>query len=718
MPLPETGERGAVLDATALLPAREELCGWGGGPKVASTLVAPDGVETLRTALARRQTPAIARGLGRAYGDAAQLAGGLVFDMTHFKGFTLQGDGVVSANAGVSIAELLQTLVPQGWMVPVVPGTQHVTVAGAVASDIHGKNHGVDGSFGAHVRGLSLLLGSGEEVELEPGDELFDATVGGMGLTGVITRVSIAMRPVSSAQLAVDTDRVAGLDDALALLSGPGGPYRVAWLDLLGPRPGRGVVTRAQFQDAAGDLKGATVAARAAVPERWPTGLLRPGTLRAFNELRFRSSPRSERGKPQPLGAHMFPLDALEQWPRLYGRRGFVQYQLVVPFGAERVLEQVIEGLKRSRVPCYLAVLKDFGPAGGPPLSFPIAGWTLALDLPRGASGLWPLLDQLDELVAQAGGRVYLSKDARLRPETVAAMYPRLQEWREIRDRADPDGVWASDLALRTGLVGTESPSQPVPPRAPRRAALNVLVVGGSSEIGVGIVRRLAADGPVRPYLLGRDRGRLEQAASELARAGTEPAQVATVDADDLATHGQAVAEAFESLRRVDVVVLAVGVLGAQQGLDADPEEALEIMRVNFVGAGSLMLESLRRLRSQATGTLVVLSSVAAERARASNAIYGAAKAGFDALAQGLADRCAVAGDGVRIVVVRPGFVHTRMTEGLEPVPFATTIEAVAEATVVALTGSAHTVWVPSTLRYVFAVLRHLPRWLYRRLPL
>jgi decaprenylphospho-beta-D-erythro-pentofuranosid-2-ulose 2-reductase len=162
--------------------------------------------------------------------------------------------------------------------------------------------------------------------------------------------------------------------------------------------------------------------------------------------------------------------------------------------------------------------------------------------------------------------------------------------------------------------------------------------------------------------------------------------------------------------------VLAVGVLGAQQGLDADPAEAAEVMRVNFLGSGSLLLHCLRRLRDQRTGTAVVLSSVAAERPRAANAIYGAAKAGLDALAQGLAD--ATAGSGVRVLVVRPGFVRTRMTAGLPPAPFATDPEAVADATVRALGGRAHTIWVPSRLRWIFAVLRHLPRPLYRRLPL
>jgi decaprenylphospho-beta-D-erythro-pentofuranosid-2-ulose 2-reductase len=246
--------------------------------------------------------------------------------------------------------------------------------------------------------------------------------------------------------------------------------------------------------------------------------------------------------------------------------------------------------------------------------------------------------------------------------------------------------------------------------------AKRVLLVGGSSDIAVAIGRRLAADGPVRPYLLGRATERLDQAAAELEQAGCLPASVDVVDAGDLSAHAAVIAKAFESSGGFDVVVIAVGILGGQEGLDADPEVAAEVMQVNFLGAGSLLMHCMRALRAQRTGTLVVLSSVAAERPRRSNAIYGAAKAGLDALAQGLAD--ASSDSGTRVLVVRPGFVTTKMTAGLPPAPMATTSEAVADATVLALDGKAHTIWVPGRLRYVFAVLRHLPRPLFRRLSL
>ena len=457
---------------------RATVSGWGGGHGAPVTVVYTRDAEDLAALVVQRpDLSAIARGLGRSYGDAAQLRGGAVLDTSALKGFALDARaGEVTAQAGVTLVELLRAVVPAGWMLPVVPGTQHVTVGGAIASDVHGKNHAMVGTFGAHVSALGLLTAAGEVLELSPGedDDLFQATVGGMGLTGVILWARVRLRAVAGAQLTVDTDRVDSLDGALAALRARGGPHRVAWLDLLGARQVRGVVTRArELPDADAETAGgvgtagsgtagaagrdardrATVRARLTVPARWPRGALSPPTMRAYNELRLRRAPRHGRDQPQDFGVHMFPLDALAQWPRLYGPGGLVQYQFAVPHGHEAALDAVIARLRGSAVPCYLAVLKDLGAANRAPLSFPIEGWTLALDLPGVAPGLEGLLDGFDELVADAGGRVYLTKDARLSPAALEAMYPGLGHWRAVRERADPERRWSSDLGRRTGLV-------------------------------------------------------------------------------------------------------------------------------------------------------------------------------------------------------------------------------------------------------------------------
>jgi decaprenylphospho-beta-D-ribofuranose 2-oxidase len=449
----------SALSTPAVTPVTEAvLTGWGGGPGVRAAVTRASTPEAARAAVIGGPGAGIARGMGRSYGDAAQLDGGWVLQTRGLDGFDLDAEaGVVRAGAGTTLGRLLGALQPAGWVLPVVPGTQHVSVGGAIACDIHGKNHGAAGTFGAHVTALGLLTADGEVRDLAPGSALFEATVGGMGLTGVILWAEIGLRRLPSPLLAVDTDRVADLDAALAALDVPGGPHRVAWLDLLGPGLLRGVVTRAESAPAEAALDhpaaATTVAGRVRLPPRWPGGLLRPEVIRAYNAYRFGRSPREARGELEPFGAHMFPLDALDAWPRLYGPAGFVQYQLVVPRGQETALEQVFVQLRRSAPPCYLAVLKDFGPANAFPLSFPLEGWTLAMDLPRAAPGLGALLDRFDEIVAEAGGRVYLAKDARLRPATLAAMYPRLEEWRAARDEADPEGRWRSDLAVRTGLV-------------------------------------------------------------------------------------------------------------------------------------------------------------------------------------------------------------------------------------------------------------------------
>jgi len=446
----------ALIHSHRIASTKSVIAGWGAGPRASVTSVRPDCLEELRASLQTADHgKALPRGMGRSYGDAAQISGGLVIETIGLKRIGLDAErGTVTAQAGATIGELLREVVPAGWIVPVVPGTQHVTVGGAIASDIHGKNHGTAGTFGTHVEAISLLRADGQLVELHPGksDGVFEATLGGMGLTGVVVDARIKLTPVGGAMLSVDSDRVRSLDEALAALTAAGGPHRVAWLDLLCPRAGRGVVTRAQHIDAPGEGT-AVVCSRASVPRGWPAGLLRTGTVRAFNAFKYASAPRAERGRPEHFGRHMFPLDALDAWPRLYGRRGFLQYQLVVPTASEWVLELVIERLRRGAVPCYLAVLKDFGPANDAPLSFPLEGWTLTLDLPGAAPGLEPLLQGFDEVVIGAGGRVYLSKDARLRPEAVRGMYPRLDEWRAARDRADPERMWGSDLARRTGLI-------------------------------------------------------------------------------------------------------------------------------------------------------------------------------------------------------------------------------------------------------------------------
>lgn len=441
--------------------ARERLSGWGRTAPGASDVVSPTTEAEVADALAHG--PLIARGLGRSYGDAAQLSGGTVLDNRGLDGVGAIGDdGVVDVGAGVSYDDLLAVAVPQGWFVPVTPGTRQVTFGGAVAADVHGKNHHVDGSLGAHVLSLRVVTPTGA-LTVSPSEDpdLFWATLGGMGLTGVVTRVTLRMIPIETDQVLVDTERFDDLDSVMAAMSDGDDRYRysVSWVDCMtrGAHLGRAILTRG-VHARADDVEDASLSAprqaRLAVPMDAPSGLLNSLTVRAFNELWFRSAPRREDAEPQGLSTFFHPLDGVRDWNRLYGRRGFVQYQFCVPDERADTVRQAIERLATSRVPSFLAVLKRFGAANPGPLSFPARGWTLALDLPVGPAALPAVLDDLDELVLNAGGRIYFAKDARLDPAKVAAMYPRLGEFQSVRDRVDPERRLNSDLARRLGLDG------------------------------------------------------------------------------------------------------------------------------------------------------------------------------------------------------------------------------------------------------------------------
>jgi decaprenylphospho-beta-D-ribofuranose 2-oxidase len=408
----------------------------------------------------------ISRGLGRSYGDAAQNAGGTVLDATGTAPVEqppVDADGVVTVRSGTSLDALMRAYVPRGFFLPVSPGTRFVTVGGAIAADVHGKNHHADGSFINHVRSMRIALPNGDVVDVGPSEELFWATAGGMGLTGVIVDATIVLRRIESSAVLVDTDRLPDLEATLVAMSegDAGYHYSAAWIDLMatGAHMGRSILYRGDFAplDALPRRRQANpllMRARVlATAPPVPASVLNRTSLRVFNEVYFRCSPRRRRGELQTITRFFHPLDIVAQWNRLYGPSGFIQWQPVVPFGAEATLQHIVEALSSSGTPSFLSVLKRFGPGNGAPLSFPMPGWTLSLDLPVAhGPALGQLLDDLDRRVADVGGRVYFAKDSRMRPELVPLMYPRLDEWRAVCAKADPDGVMQSDLGRRLQL--------------------------------------------------------------------------------------------------------------------------------------------------------------------------------------------------------------------------------------------------------------------------
>lgn len=444
------------------------LTGWGRTAATVATIGRPRSTQEVAKLLAEAPARgAIARGLGRAYGDAAQDAGGLVLDCTQLApSRTIDPEtGVVRASAGVSLDTLMRDLVPLGWFVPITPGTRYVTVGGAVAADIHGKNHHVDGSFGDFLLSFTLVTPGGEIRHVTPEDDpdLFWATVGGLGLTGVLTEATFRCIPVETSRMRVDTERARNLDHAMELMAGADDRYRytVAWIDLLarGQAMGRSVLTRgdhASLDELPSRHRGRPLSYGPRTPPSappWaPNGLLNKLTVRAFNELWFRKAPVERRGEIQSIPAFFHPLDLLHRWNTLYGSQGLLQYQPVIPFGQEDALRRVVDRLSSSGIASFLAVLKRFGPGNAGMMSFPMAGWTISLDIPGSAPGLAALLAELDQIVVGAGGRVYLAKDSVLAAESLPHMYPRLDEWQAVRRRVDPAGVLRSDLARRLSI--------------------------------------------------------------------------------------------------------------------------------------------------------------------------------------------------------------------------------------------------------------------------
>ncbi len=454
----------AAVSPLVAVDDEELLTGWGRTSPSRAHVVHARGADDIAAALKDRSARGVlARGLGRSYGDAAQSGGATVVDMTGVSGFSLDAaSATVRADGGASLDAILRAIVPQGFFVPVSPGTRFVTVGGAIAADIHGKNHHVDGSFGAHVRALDLLMADGHLRTLTPETtpEEFWATVGGMGLTGIIVSATFSVIPIETSLISVDTERGSDLDDVMARMLARDDDYRytVAWIDSVATS-GRGVITRGDHarRDQLPPAKRAQALAynptvRATAPSIIPSGLLNSLTVRAFNEAWYRKHPVQRAGELQPIAGFFHPLDGVQEWNRVYGPRGFLQYQFVVPDAASEVVRTSLERLARAGAPSFLTVLKRFGPGDPGPLSFPMPGWTLAADVPARVEGLDRVLDELDELVAAAGGRLYLAKDSRQSPQMVRRTYPRLADWQAVRDRMDPDRVFTSDLARRLEL--------------------------------------------------------------------------------------------------------------------------------------------------------------------------------------------------------------------------------------------------------------------------
>ncbi len=437
-----------------------ELGGWGRTAMASVSAFRPERVSAAADAVKALGTGnMIAYGGGRSYGDTAIRTDGAVL-MTERLDRILafdEAEQVIVCEPGISVADMQAFLVPRGYMLPAVPGTGFATIGGLIANDVHGKNHDRHGSFGDHVCWFDLLMADGTVTQVAPESDgaLFSATIGGAGLTGIIVTVCAKVLPISSNAVQVTEMRVRDLNHFFELFAEhrDRATYSVGWIDALarGAQLGRGVLELAD-PSPAGLPAGKTRTLR--VPFDMPGMLLNRLTMSAFNALYYRRAPAGGEVRQKLLTEFFHPLDALHDWNRIYGRAGFHQFQCVVPEeGAPSGIRRLLEEISASGSASFLAVLKTMGGEGRGHLSFPMRGYTLALDFPARAA-VTDLLRRLEDITLDYGGRIYLAKDSVMSEAGFARMYPALREFRAVLDRVDPNGMFVSDQALRLGIRG------------------------------------------------------------------------------------------------------------------------------------------------------------------------------------------------------------------------------------------------------------------------
>jgi len=439
----------ATIDAT--------FSGWGRHPVLEGHMVRPERYGDLASLAG-----ALGRGLGRSYGDASLRQDGTLCSMLRLNRMLAfePGTGLLVAEAGLSLAEIAAHFLPRGWFLPVTPGTKFVTLGGAVAADVHGKNHHLDGCISEHVPWIEVFTPAQGLTRCGPEEdpELFWATVGGMGLTGIIGTVALRLQAVPGPWLEVVHHPARNLDEILERFADPAldAPYSVAWIDCLakGAHLGRSVLMLGRHVAGEAGPARFPAAPRLNLPFDLPAFCLGTFNVRLFNALFYRLNAGKTRPFRSGLDPFFYPLDAVGQWNRAYGPRGFVQYQCVLPEASTREgMRQILESVSAAGAASFLAVLKKLGAEGRGLLSFPRAGFTLALDMPFRGADTVALLRHLDEQVLRCGGRVNLCKDAHLDREAFRAMYPRLDAWLAVKRRVDPEGRLTSSLGNRLGLT-------------------------------------------------------------------------------------------------------------------------------------------------------------------------------------------------------------------------------------------------------------------------
>ncbi|MGR3514043.1 MAG: FAD-binding oxidoreductase [Paracoccaceae bacterium] len=426
--------------------------GWGRVGSATSEMARPERASAV--AAITQEEPAPALGNLRSYGDACLNDGGRAIDMTRLDRVLAfdEETGLVHVEAGLQIGQLLKIFAPMGWLPPVMPGTGFATVGGGIAMDVHGKNHHGAGSFGQHITEFTLLTATGPQTvtPTKPAG-LFKATVGGLGQTGPILSAKFKMLKAKGDVMVVTERRISNWEEFLPLLDASDATYSVGWIDAtaLGDELGRGILEEAET---GGGLVRPARRGRK-IPFDAPRVALAPPIVKAFNTAYWRRVPSKGRTVVKPIDDFFFPLDKLHDWNRLYGKAGFHQFQCVVPIEAANALRESVEKIAKSGLASPLAVLKRMGPGRAGYMSFPMEGYTLALDF-RNTRDAERLIFELEDMTVAAGGRIYLAKDTLTRPNSIASMYPEHATWRKAVSKVDPKAAFETDLIRRLHLRG------------------------------------------------------------------------------------------------------------------------------------------------------------------------------------------------------------------------------------------------------------------------
>lgn len=431
---------------------QSEYTGWGRVHRAAGELARPERQSALGALAKVSPSPAI--GMRRSYGDACLVDGGRAIDMTRLDrvlNFDTE-NGLIHVEAGIQIGQLLRVFAPKGWLPPVMPGTGFATVGGGIAMDVHGKNHHHAGSFGCHIEEFTLMTPNGPKVVTPSKNKaLFKATIGGLGQTGPILSAKFKMLRAKGDVMVVTERRVQDWDEFIDLLDSSDATYSVGWIDATatGDDLGRGILEEAET--GGGLVKPAKRGKK--IPLDAPRFALSPPVVRAFNGAYWRRVPVAGRTVVKPIDDFFFPLDKIHDWNRLYGKKGFHQFQCVVPLDAVDALREMLVEIASSGLASPLAVLKRMGSGRGGFLSFPMEGYTLAVDF-RNQAAAETLVGKLEAKTATAGGRIYFAKDALTSPENIGAMYPEHGDWLKAVAKADPEKAYLTDLVKRLRLRG------------------------------------------------------------------------------------------------------------------------------------------------------------------------------------------------------------------------------------------------------------------------